>query len=151
MYSFCDIPPQNTLLSFSQSVISSVLTPSGALRNVRFFSPFGEYLGHPSGTVWKLKQDLTVQWPIVRKDQLDRNARFIDATLDPSYSLPSTFFDGRHTLHACETQVALNDPALLVSEISVFHKYHTTCLAYALVYVDCKSILMDIPKKVIVV
>ena len=57
---------------------------------------------HPPGTVSMetLEQDLTLQWPIARKDdQLDSYARFIDATLDPSYSRPTTFVDGRHTLH----------------------------------------------------
>ena len=51
----------------------------------------------------------------------------------------------------CETQVVLNDTEFVVSEISVFHEYHTTCLACAHIYVDCKSILMNIPQKVIVV
>ena len=36
--------PQNTLPLFSKSVISSVLAPSGALWNFRFFSSLEEYL-----------------------------------------------------------------------------------------------------------
>ena len=125
MHSICDIPPQNTLLPFSKSVVPSVLTPSGVLRIFWFFSLFGEYLGRgegahvagfsfrqrsnhartwrtldPSETIWKLKQNwLSMQWPIVRKGQLDNHAKCIDATLDSSCSLPSTIFNGRHTLH----------------------------------------------------
>ena len=52
---------------------------------------------------------------------------------------------------ACETQVALNDTALLVSEISVFDKYHTTYLACVHVYVGCETMLMNIPKKVLII
>ena len=37
----------------------------------------------------------------------------------------------------CEIQVALNDMAFSVSEISVLVKYHRTCLACAHVYVGC--------------
>ena len=59
---------------------------------------------HPSGTAWKLKQGLSMQWPIVRKHQLDSHARFIDDTLDPSCSLPSIFFDGKYTSHARRKQ-----------------------------------------------
>ena len=70
-----------------------------------------------------------MKWPIVRKDQLDSHEIFIDATLDPSCSLPSTFFDGRHTLHV----------------------RHTTFLACAHVYVECKSTPTNIPLKVIAV
>ena len=55
---------------------------------------------HPSGTAWKLYQDLTLQLPIVRKDQLASYARFIDATFtNPSCPRPTTFADGRHTLY----------------------------------------------------
>ena len=52
---------------------------------------------------------------------------------------------------ACEMQVALNDTAFSVSEISVFDKYQKTCLACAHVYVGCDAVLMNIPQKVIVV
>ena len=130
--SILDILLQNSLLPFSKSVVSSVPTPSGALQNFWFLFPFGEYLGcnyftgfrfrqcsnhartcrtlHPSETVWKLKQDFPMQWPIVRKDQLDSHARFIDATLDRSCSLRSTFLDGRHTLHGTFSQWDLSTP-----------------------------------------
>ena len=37
--------------------------------------------------------------PFARKDQLDSHARFIDATLDPLCSRPTTFIDGKATLH----------------------------------------------------
>ena len=53
---------------------------------------------------------------------------------------------------ARERQEALNDMALLVSEISVFDKCHTTyCLACAHVYVCCDTTLVYIPQKVILV
>ena len=149
-----DILPKNSLLPFLKLGISSVLTPSGALRNFWLFSPVGEYLEgahftgfsfrqcsnhartcrtlHPSGTTWKLKQDLAMQSPIVRKHQLDSHARFIDDTLDPSCSLPSIHILRWETRLACEMQVALDDTARLVSEISVFDKkYQETCLACA--------------------
>ena len=48
---------------------------------------------YKSGTVWKVQKDMTTQWSIERKDLLDSHGIFIDATLDPSCSLPSTFFD----------------------------------------------------------
>ena len=51
----------------------------------------------------------------------------------------------------CETQVALNNMAFLVSEVSVFDKYHTTCLACAHVYVGCEVILGITPQNVIIV
>ena len=95
LHSIRDILPQN----------SSGFTPSGALWNL-IISPVGEYLEgahftgfsfrqcsnhartcrtlHPSGTAWKSQQDLTLQWLIARKDQLDSYETFIDATLDPS-------------------------------------------------------------------
>ena len=52
---------------------------------------------------------------------------------------------------ACEMQVALNDTAFSVSEISVFDTYHKTCFACAHAYVGCDTVPMNIPQKVIVV
>ena len=73
-------------------------------------------------------RNMITQLSIECNDQLDSYGIFIDATLDPSYSLPSTFFDALQweTHLVCETQVALNDTALFVRAISVFVKYHTT-------------------------
>ena len=114
---------------------------------------------HKSGTVTKVQKDMITQWPIERKYQLDSRG----ATRDPSCSLPSTLFDGwyygRHILHVkqwethftCEMQVSLNDTTVLVSEFTVFDKYHATCFACACVYIGCITILVNIPQKVIVV
>ena len=33
--------------------------------------------------MWKVLKDMTTQWPIELKDQLDSRGIFIDATLDP--------------------------------------------------------------------
>ena len=50
LHSIRNILPQSTLLRFQKSLIPSVVVPSGALRNFRFESPFGEYLGGPHFT-----------------------------------------------------------------------------------------------------
>ena len=64
-------------------------------------------------------------------DCTNSHTTIIDLILNPSCSLPSSFLDGRHAFHV-KTQIALHDTAPLVSEISVFDKYHVTCLAYAM-------------------
>ena len=51
----------------------------------------------------------------------------------------------------CEWQVALNNVAFLVSEVSVFDKFHTTCLVCVHVYVERKITLRITPQNVIVV
>ena len=56
LHSICDILPQNTLMPFPKSAISSVLTPPGALRNFRFFCPFREYLGGARFTGFSSRQ-----------------------------------------------------------------------------------------------
>ena len=91
-----------------------------------------------------------MQWPFARKDKLDSHARIIDTTLDPI--MLSFNHIRRWESHLVrEKQVTLNDMALLVSEISVFDKYHTTCLACAHIYVGCDTIVMNIPQKAIFV
>ena len=105
----------------------STVSPSSALLNFQFSSPFRVYLGgthfhwfycrqcsnhaltckklYKSGTVTKVQKDMITQWSIERKDQLDSCVIFIDTTLDPSSSLPSTFSDAlRWETHiVCET------------------------------------------------
>ena len=94
---------------------------------------------------------MITQRSIERKDQLNSRGMFIDATLDPSCSLPSAFFDAlRGETHlVCDTQIALNDTALFTGVIPVFAKYHTThdnmFRMCAGLYVGCKTVPMNVP------
>ena len=119
-HSFLSILPQNILLPFSKSFMSSVLAPFSALQKFLFFSPLGECLRGDHCTSYSFRQCLTVNGPVntssirnsvetlagfdsVMANCTQRSARqlcnLIDATLDPSVSRPTRFVDGRHTLH----------------------------------------------------
>ena len=153
-----NILPQNSLLRFQKSMIPSVLIPSGALQNCRFFSPFGEYLFRER-SIYRLKfqtvlepcKDLQNTSSI--RNNVETGTRFSlcmavrtqrsawqSCKIDRCHSWPLNFSSNhirRWESHfAYETQVALNDTTLLVSEISVFDKKcHTICLTCAHVYV----------------
>ena len=88
------------------------------------------------GTVWKLQQDLTVQQPIARKDQLDIYASFIDVTFDPSVSRPTTCVDQRHTLDVKQKwRLIARHFEILVSD-----EWQNICLACAHIYVGCDTV-----------
>ena len=170
-HSILDILPQIVLLPFSKSVISSVLSPSSALQNFLLFSPFGEYLKGAHHTDFSFRQCYNMKGPaehFIHQKQRGNPSRIqlcncqshakISSIVMQDLSIHAwpLMFSSNHirwweTHPACEMQVALNDTAFSVSEISVFDKYHKTCLACAHVYVGCDTVPMNIPQKVIVV
>ena len=71
----------------SESILGALILPVLVLNSARTMHGPAEHFIHQEQSENWSRVWLHMQWPTVRKDQLDSCARFIDATLDPSCSL----------------------------------------------------------------